>query len=64
MAKRIPKDVGAYFSKLGKKGGKKGGAVRAANMTAPERSESARNAVLARWNRAKEASPQQPTSKK
>jgi hypothetical protein len=34
---------------LGRKGGKKGGPARAANMTAEERSESARNAVLARW---------------
>ena len=34
---------------LGRRGGKIGGAVRAANMTAAERSESARKAVLARW---------------
>lgn len=34
---------------LGRKGGKKGGKVRAANLTAEERSESARKAVLARW---------------
>lgn len=49
MAKRLPKDVRAYFSKLGKKGGKKGGAMRASNMTPEQRSESARNAVLTRW---------------
>jgi hypothetical protein len=36
---------------LGKKGGKKGGPARAANMTPEERSESARNAVVARWAR-------------
>lgn len=53
MAKRIPKDIRAYFSKLGKKGGKKGGAVRASNMTPGERSESARKAVTARWQRVK-----------
>ena len=47
-----------YFSKLGKKGGKKGGAIRAANMTGEQRSESARNAVSARWKKAREtASP-------
>jgi hypothetical protein len=34
---------------LGRKGGKKGGPARAASMTREERSESARNAVLARW---------------
>lgn len=57
MAKRLPKDVRAYLSKLGKKGGKKGGAMRAANMTKEERSESARNAVEVRWQKAKESSP-------
>jgi len=34
---------------LGRKGGKKGGPARAAAMTAEERSEAARKAVLARW---------------
>lgn len=34
---------------LGKRGGKKGGPARAAKMTPEERSESARNAVKARW---------------
>ena len=38
---------------LGRKGGKKGGPARAAKMTAKERSESARKAVLARWAKAK-----------
>jgi hypothetical protein len=33
--------------------GKKGGEARAANMTAKERSESARAAVLARWAKVK-----------
>ena len=36
---------------LGRKGGKKGGPARAASMTAEERSESARRAVVARWER-------------
>ena len=40
---------------LGRKGGKKGGPARAAKMTAQERSESARKAVLARWAKAKVA---------
>lgn len=34
---------------LGRKGGLKGGPARAAKLTAEERSESARQAVLARW---------------
>jgi hypothetical protein len=34
---------------LGRRGGKKGGKARAANMTPEERSESARKAVKARW---------------
>jgi hypothetical protein len=38
---------------LGRRGGLKGGPARAANMTAEERSESARNAVKARWARTK-----------
>jgi hypothetical protein len=38
---------------LGRKGGKIGGPARAASMTAEERSESARNAVLARWAKVK-----------
>jgi len=40
---------------LGRKGGLKGGPARAANMTAEERSESARKAVAARWAKAKPA---------
>lgn len=38
-----------YAVALGRKGGLKGGPSRAANMTPEQRSESARNAVLARW---------------
>ncbi len=40
---------------LGRKGGLKGGPARAAKMTPEERSESARNAVLARWQKAGKA---------
>lgn len=42
-----------YAVALGRKGGLKGGPARAANMTAEERSESARNAVRARWLKSK-----------
>jgi len=38
---------------LGRKGGKKGGIARAAKLTAKERSEAARKAVMARWAKAK-----------
>jgi hypothetical protein len=47
-----------FFRKQGAKGGKKGGAARAANMTPEQRSEAARNAVKARWDRAKLAQNQ------
>jgi len=36
---------------LGRRGARKGGLARAASMTAEERSESARQAVAARWER-------------
>ena len=36
---------------LGRKGGLKGGKARAAKMTPEERSESARRAAAARWNK-------------
>jgi hypothetical protein len=54
MDGKLPPEVRNYFSKLGKKGGKKGGAMRALNMTDEQRSESARNAVAARWKKARE----------
>jgi len=38
---------------LGRKGGKKGGKARAANMTPEERSEAARKAAIARWAKEK-----------
>lgn len=38
---------------LGRKGGKKGGLARAANLTPEQRSEIARKAVQARWDRGK-----------
>lgn len=38
---------------LGRKGGLKGGPARAAKMTPEQRRESARKAVIARWEKAK-----------
>ncbi len=49
--KRLPADVLEYFVKMGKKGGLIGGRVRAEKMTAEQRTESARRAVLARWHK-------------
>jgi hypothetical protein len=49
--KKLPPDIRDYFVKMGRKGGKIGGAARAANMTAEQRSESARKAVQARWGK-------------
>jgi hypothetical protein len=51
--KKMPADVREYFVKMGRIGGKKGGAARAANMTPEQLSESARNAVRKRWEKAK-----------
>jgi hypothetical protein len=48
VAKKDPAAVA-----LGRKGGKRGGPARAAKLTPSERSESARNAVRARWAKAK-----------
>jgi hypothetical protein len=51
--KKLPPEVLEYFVRMGKKGGASGGRTRAANMTAEERSESARKAVQARWAKTK-----------
>jgi hypothetical protein len=45
---------------LGRNGGKKGGPARAASMTAEQRSQSARKAVLARWAKAGDKSGNGP----
>ncbi len=49
----LPKELRQYLSKLGRKGGLKGGPARAAAMSKEQRSESARKAVQARWAKAK-----------
>jgi hypothetical protein len=54
MAKtKLPEEFRDYLAKIGRKGGKIGGAVRASRMTPKERSESARQAVQVRWAREK-----------
>jgi hypothetical protein len=40
-----------YFSKLGKKGGPKGGKARTSALTPEQRSELARKAAAARWGK-------------
>ena len=40
---------------LGKLGGSKGGKIRAAKLTSEQRSKIARNAVLARWEKARKS---------
>jgi hypothetical protein len=44
MAKKLPADVLEYFRKQGAKGGKIGGKMALANMTAAERRERAKKA--------------------
>ena len=51
----VKKRKNPYAVALGRKGGKKGGRDRADNMTAEERSASARNAVMARWAKRKDS---------
>jgi hypothetical protein len=50
-----------YAVALGRKGGRKGGPARAANMTREQRIDSARNAVMARWAKVKRK--EQPDSR-
>jgi hypothetical protein len=45
----MAKKKNAHAVALGKMGGSKGGKIRAAKLTAEQRSEIARKAVLARW---------------
>jgi hypothetical protein len=51
---KMPDSVKEYFIKMGRKGGKIGGKIRAENMTPEQRSESARKAVQARWAKTKQ----------
>jgi len=51
--KTLPPEIRDYFVRMGKKGGASGGHARAINMTAEERSEAARKAVLVRWEKNK-----------
>jgi len=50
-------DIRAAATALGKLGARKGGLARAARMPPEERSEQARQAVLARWKRRRQSAP-------
>lgn len=50
---KLPESARKFFAAAGAKGGKIGGKVAAANMTAAQRSERARKAVAAREARRK-----------
>jgi len=51
--KHLDEALRAYFSQLGKVGGKKGGKARAQQLTAEARREIARKAARARWAKTK-----------
>src|SRR5437762_11353381 len=53
MAVKIGRKKNSAAVALGRKGGKKGGPARAAKLTPEQRSESARQAVQARWAKSK-----------
>ena len=44
-------EVSMYLAEIGRKGGKKGGAARAANLSPKKRSAIARKAAKARWGK-------------
>jgi len=48
----VPPEKDRAAVELGRRGGLRGGSIRAERMTPEERSESARAAATARWNRA------------
>ena len=51
---KFPNELMEFFRREGKKGGKLGGPARAASMSKKERSESARHAVKARWDKCRQ----------
>jgi hypothetical protein len=55
-----PPEKNRAAAELGRRGGLKGGAARAARMTPEERADAARLAAAARWARVREAGDQQP----
>jgi hypothetical protein len=54
---KLPDNIRDYFVKMGAKGGKIGGKIRAANLSPERRSEIARNAIAARWAKKRTSGP-------
>jgi len=48
------KDISAFMSAMGRKGGLKGGAARSAKLTKEQKSASASKAARARWDKERE----------
>ena len=55
LVRGMTKKKNPHAVALGKLGGSKGGKIRAAKLTSERRSEIARNAVLARWEKARKS---------
>lgn len=51
--KQLSTEIREFFQRIGSKGGKKGGKVRAGRLTPKQRSDSARAAANARWAKSK-----------
>jgi hypothetical protein len=58
--KQMSKPKNPHAVALGKLGGSKGGKIRAAKLTPKQRSDIARKAVLARWERVKKTEGTRP----
>lgn len=50
---KLPPEIRAYFVRMGRIGGELGGKARAKSLTPERRKEIARNAIAARWKKAK-----------
>jgi hypothetical protein len=50
---KFPAEIQAYFVKMGSRGGKLGGKIRADKLSQERRTEIARNASVARWAKKK-----------
>jgi hypothetical protein len=58
----VPPEKNQAAAELGRRGGKKGGAARAANMTPEKRADAARLAAVARWSRTPPEERRRPRS--
>jgi hypothetical protein len=51
--RKLPPEIQAYFERMGRRGGKIGGKLRAAALSPERRKEIAQKAIAARWAKAK-----------